>query len=179
MKKMILVVLVLIFCFLGMASLVCAQGIELGVGVGVPVSSRNIVTEAMIDSFGVVRTARTLDAGPQILVEFHKTFKASQLGIGPMIGFLPKVDFGTVTNAETEQPVGAGLGVLVKIPSKTKQHFNIGVLWVVTSPVQQIGPEWREGFQAPRGASGLPLPPQFTRQSVNRLMIVTTISGLF
>lgn len=179
MKKLILVMLALIYCVLGMAALVKAQGIELGVGVGVPISSRDITTEAVVDSFGIVRTARVLDSGPQILVEFHKTFKAGQMGIGPMIGFVPKIDFGTVTNAETEQPVGAGVGLLVKIPSKSKQHFNVGVLWVITAPVSKVDAAWQNGFQAPRGVSGIPLPPQFTRSSVNRLMLVTTISGLF
>jgi hypothetical protein len=174
MKKFIIAALLLF------PTLSYAQGIEMGFGIGVPLTSRNITTDALVDSLGVVRATRTLDAGPQILLEFHKAFKVKELGIGPMIGFLPKIDFGTVTNAESEQPIGAGIGILVKVPSKTKQHFNIGVLWVVTAPVQKVDSQWVDGFQAPRASvSGLPLEVQFSRGSTNRLMIVATVSGLF
>lgn len=176
MKKVLLAFLAAIT----IAAPTYAQGIELGIGITAPLTGRSIVTTASIDDLGIVHATRTLDTAPQIVIEFHKTFKAGKLGIGPMIGFAPKIDFGTVSNLETEQPLGAGFGIAVQIPSPRKQKFNVGLLWLITSPVTQLSPDFVDGFQAPRTSiSGPPLPLSFERHSVNRICLTLTVSGLF
>lgn len=156
-----------------------AGGIEFGIGVGVAIAGRDIATSAAVDSFGVTHVQQTLDEGPQLFLDIHYDFPVGKMGVGPVIGVFPKIDFGTVTNAETEQPVAGGLGINLRLPTKTKQHFNVAFLWAITAPVTTLDPAWADGFQAPRGINGLPLPPSYTRKSINRFMVVATISNIF
>jgi hypothetical protein len=155
------------------------SGIEFGVGITAPLTQRNIITEAHNDTLGVTRVDRALDGSPQILVELHKTYKVNKsLAVGPMIAFTPKIDMGLTSNTATEQPLGAGFGFIVQIPSKLKQHINVGAMWLITAPVDQLAPGWQDGFQAPRnGQFGLPMNPEFTRASVHRICLVMTVSG--
>jgi len=154
-------------------------GIEFGIGIGVALSGRNIATFAENDTFGITHVTKTLDEGPQLFLELHYDFPVGKLGVGPVIGVFPKIDVGTVTNSETEQPVAGGLGMMLRFPTGTRQHFNVNFLWAITAPVFVMHEQWRDGFQAPRGVNGLPLQPEFTQQSVNRFMIAVSISNIF
>ena len=174
MKKLLLTGLFL----LTISSSAFAQ-IKLGLGLAVPLSARNIVVTAHVDNAGVVHVDKTLDASPQILVELHRTFKVNKdYEIGPVVGFCPKIDFGSASNSNTEHLVGAGFGLVITKPVSDKKYINIGVMWIVSSPVSQVNPEWREGFQAPR-TNNIPLDVRTRINSVNRIMFTMTISGLF
>lgn len=160
------------------ATTVSAQ-VKMGVGIALPTFARNIPIEAHLAD-GVVKVDRTLDASPQILIEVHRSFKmGTKFGLAPMLGFCPKVDFGLSQNTSGEQPLGAGLGMLVATQAGQKHYVNLGLMWLVTAPVTQLDPMWADGFQAPRSRFDLPLDPQYRRGSVSRVMVVMTISGLF
>jgi hypothetical protein len=156
-----------------------AQGVEFGVGIAAPVTNRDVVMAAKLDGLGVVRATRSLDASPQLFGELHKVFKVGpKLAMGPMIGFTPAVNLGITSNDQAEQPVGAGFGLLLQVPSKLKQHINVGVLWLITAPMPQMATGWLDGYQAPRtGQFGTPIEPEFKRASLNRVMLTMTVSG--
>lgn len=154
-------------------------GIEFDIGIGVALTGNSLATFASNDTFGVTRVTQTLDEGPQLFLGIHYDYPVGKMGFGPIIGVFPKIDLGTVSNAESEQPVAGGLGVLMRMPTNFKQHFNLAFMWAITSPVPVMNDQWRDGFQAPRGINGLPLQPEFTQKSVNRFMLVITVSNLF
>jgi len=154
--------------------------VQVGLGLGAPVVGRVIPTSGHIDNAGVVTIDSTLDSSPQIVVEVHRTFKMAQkVGIGPYLGFAPKVDFGTSSNSGSETPLGAGFGFLVSTDAGAKHRINIGAMWLITAPVTQINPAWRDGYQAPRSNQGIPQEIRTEKGSVNRLMLTLTFSGLF
>lgn len=162
-----------------LASPVSAQ-IQLGVGMGAPIVGNYIPTTGHVDSAGVVTIDSTLDSSPQIVVEVHKTFKVHEkLGIGPYLGFAPKVDFGTASNSQSESPIGAGMGFLVSTSAGGKHRLNIGLMWLITGPVVRVNPAWRDGYQAPRSLQGIPLDIRTERSSANRVMLTFTMSGMF
>lgn len=181
MRKLIVVrVFAAALLALALPALAAAQGIEVGVGLASPITGRQIVTGAQVDSFGVLRANAKLDSSPQLFVELHKPFKLGEkFAIGPMVGFAPRVDFGMVGNTEAVQPVAVGFGVAVQIPSKLKQHINVGLAYVATGPVTQLADGYADGFQVPRGANGTPLGVQFQSKSLSRLMLTFTVSGWF
>lgn len=157
-----------------------AQGIEVGIGLAMPVTGTEVVTGAQVDSFGIVRANSTLDSSPQLFLELHKPFKLGpKFAVGPMLAFAPKVDLGLTSNDQTLQPVAVGVGVAFQIPSKMKQHINIGVAYMKTSPISQLADGYADGFQAPRGANGQPLGIQFKQASLGRLMLSVSVSGWF
>lgn len=177
MRRMFVTLTMLLL--LALPSIAHAQ-IQLGLGLGAAVVGRTIPTSGHVDSAGVVTIDSTLDSSPQIVVEVHRTFKvASKLGIGPFLGFAPKVDFGTTSNAGSETPLGAGFGFLVSTNAGAKHRINIGAMWLVTAPVTQVNPDWRDGFQAPRTSQGIPQDIRSFKGSVNRLMLTLTVSGIF
>lgn len=157
-----------------------AQGIEVGVGVAMPVTNTDLATGAQVDSFGVVRVNSRLDSSPQLFVEMHKPFKLGpKFAVGPMLGFTPKLDLGMASNNESVQPVAAGIGIILQIPSKLKQHINVGVVFMRTAPIVQLADGYADGFQAPRGANGAPLGIQFQEKSLSRVMLTMSVSGWF
>ncbi len=156
-----------------------AQGLEFGAGFGVAMMGRNIPTFATVDSLGVTHITTTLDEGPQLFLELHYDIPVGSMGIGPVIGVFPKIDLGSVTNLETEQPVSGGVGLMVRLPFNSKQHFNLNFIWAISAPVSQVDGRWLNGYQAPRDSSGLPIQPQFIRQSNNRLMFAFSVSNIF
>lgn len=158
-----------------------AQGIEFGLGLGAPIGSKSVVMEAKVDGSGIVRATRTMDSSPSLVVELHKPFKVGpKFAIGPMIAFTPSFNLGVSSNETSEQPVRAGFGVAIQIPSRLKQHINVGVLYAITPPISQLAPGWADGYQAPRSRlSDQPLPPEFIRGSVGQVMFVMTVSGFF
>lgn len=162
-----------------LASPVYAQ-IQIGVGLGAPIVGNYIPTTGHVDSAGVVTIDSTLDSSPQIVVEVHKTFQVHEkLGIGPFLGFAPKIDFGTASNSQSESPIGAGMGFLVSTSAGGKHRLNIGLMWLITGPITQVNPAWRDGYQAPRSLQGVPLDLRTERGSVNRVMLTFTVSGMF
>lgn len=177
MKKLVaVIVLALVIVASGSAF---AQGIELGVGLGAPIGGNNVVMDAQIDGSGVVRATRTMDSSPSLVVELHKPFKLGpKFAIGPMIAFTPSFNLGVSSNETSEQPVRAGFGIAIQIPSRLKQHINVGVLYAITPPITQLAPGWADGYQAPRsGINGFPLPPEFIKGSVSQVMFTMTVSG--
>jgi hypothetical protein len=152
----------------------------LGLGIGAPVSGASIATYGHVDSSGVVHIDKTLDASPQILIEVHRLFKMNaKYGVAPFIGFAPKIDLGLATNGAGEQPIGAGFGALLSVAAGGKYRMNVGAMWLITGPIQQIDPAWQNGFQAPRSRQDLPLDISYTIKSVNRVMLTLTVSGIF
>lgn len=182
MRKLLITVLILLFS----ASLVSAQeeapfwGISLGVGVVAPLSGRDIVTEAHNDDTGVVRVDRVLDNSPELAIEVHKAFAITDtFGLGPAFLFAPKFDFGSTSNTTSEQPVGVGLGGVVSVDAGGKRTFNIGLFWMMYEPMDQVSPDFVDGFQAPRDSDDSPISPTFKKSSPNRLVITFTLGGLF
>lgn len=154
--------------------------IEFGIGMGVALTNSATAVEAVVDSFGVTHVTKTLDEGPQLFLDVHYDIPiGNKMGFGPVLGVFPKVDFGSVSNTETEQPVAGGLGMMLRMPTNTKQHFNLVFLWAISTPSNVLNEQWKDGFQAPRGINGQPLPPEYNHSSVHRFMLVGTISNLF
>lgn len=175
MRKCILVIAAIIFA----ASTAYAQ-VEVGLGLGAPLTAANIPTEAHLDGSGIVHVDKTLDASPQIMVEVHRVFKMNEkYGVGPFIGFAPKIDFGLATNNQTEQPIGAGFGMLTSIHAGQKYRLNVGLMWLITGAVKQVDPAWQDGFQAPRNRQDLPMDVGHVTKSTNRILLTMTVSGLF
>lgn len=163
-----------------LAAVPASAQIQMGFGLGAAVMNRSVSTEAHIETGGVVRVDRLLDASPQLIIEFHRSFKVSQNhGVGPMIGIAPHINFGSATNAETEQPVGAGFGGVLSTAAGGKHRINIGLMWMITAPLYRVDDAWKDGYQAPRGAGDVPLQPRVERRSVNRLMLTMSVSGIF
>lgn len=158
------------------------QGLGLGVGFAVPVVGQDVITAAHNTPEGVVTADRFLDASPQLVIDVHRLFKlkpTSKVSIGPTFVFLPKVDFGLASNNETTQGVGAGFGAMMGFQAGGKRSLNLGLAWVIQQPVPSLAPEWKPGFQAPRGRNDESITPQFQDKSPQRLMLFFTISGLF
>lgn len=177
MKKWFLSIALLLTVFVSPSF---AQGLEVGIGVALPTTGRTIVTGAQVDSFGILRANSTLDSGPQLFVEIHKPFKVGEkFAVGPMIAFTPKIDLGTASNTQTTQPIAGGVGIAFQVPSKLKQHINIGVAYMVTQPIVQLADGYADGFQVPRGSNGQPLGVQFKTASLSRIMLTMSVSGWF
>lgn len=174
LKRFLLTLLLLAF-----ASPSFAQ-VQVGLGLGAPITNRSLVTAAHIDNAGIVRADETLDASPQIVIEIHRTFKLKEkLGFGPYIGFAPKIDFGTSSNVGSATPLGAGFGLLLSTNAGAKHRLNFGAMWLITTPLTQVNPAWRDGFQAPRSNQDVPQEIRVEKGSVNRLMLTMTVSGIF
>lgn len=154
--------------------------VEVGLGLGAPITARSIPTSAHIDNAGTVRVDETLDASPQIVIEVHRTFKLREkLAFGPYLAFAPKIDFGTSSNIGSQTPLGAGFGLLLSTNAGAKHRINFGGMWLITTPLTQVNPAWRDGFQAPRSSQDLPQEIRFEKGSVSRLMLTMTVSGIF
>lgn len=154
--------------------------VQVGIGLGAPVSGRYIPLDGHIDSTGEVTIDRTLDSSPQLVVQVLRTFKLKEkLGVGPFLGFCPKVDFGTSSNTSAETPLGAGFGFLISTNAGAKQRINFGLMWLITPPMSQVNPAWRDGFQAPRTSQGIPQDIRLEKSSVSRIMLTMTVSGIF
>lgn len=168
----------LVIAFLALSATANAQ-VRFGMGLAVPVTGTDIVTEASVDASGVVHANKVLDSSPQLFLEIHRTWKMTKdMEIGPMFGVTPKIDFGMLSSDNTEHLIGAGFGLMLTKPVKDKKFLNFGAMWLITQPVEQLTPEFKDGFQAPR-AFGLPILPVYVTKSVNRMVFYMTVSGLF
>lgn len=182
MRKVALALVVIFACTAVASAQTERDKLRLGVGFAVPVSGQQIVTEAHNDSGGITHADKVLDASPQLVVEVHRSWAINSgrsVRIGPMAAFLPKVDFGLAGNAETQQGVGAGFGAIMEFNAGGNRSFNLGFMYVIQQPVSSLTPEFRPGFQAPRGIGGEIVNPIFREESPRRLFFSFTVSGLF
>ncbi|KKM88454.1 hypothetical protein LCGC14_1258540 [marine sediment metagenome] len=172
-----------LLAFVALLALPTTASAQLGIGFGIaaPVGGGSIATGAVVDSAGVVRVNRTLDATPRILIEVHKAYSLpnSEVQVGPAMGIAPIFDTGLSTNIGSERGPGIGFGGLVSLPVGETRRFNIVVLYMVDTPTLRLDGAFRDGFQAPRDFNDQPLDPTFRTQSNRTLVLGFTVSGLF
>ena len=173
--------MLLVFAILLTVSKQAEAQLGFGIGLAAPLSGRNIATDAELFGGGIVHVTQRLDASPQLLGEFHYAFKINdKVGVGPAMGFMPRVDFGSASSLEKESPVSAGFGMVVQCGmGSRKQKLNFGIMWAISVPIDQVGDLWQDGFQAPRTLQDIPIVPQIEHKSVSRVMFTMSVSGIF
>ena len=180
MKRTLLLGLLVVVAALAFPTPAAAQ-LGIGFGIAAPISGGSIATDAAVDSAGVVRVNRTLDATPRILIEVHRSYSlpGSEVQVGPVMGIAPIFDTGLSTNIGSERGPGIGFGGLVSLPVGETRKFNIVLMYMIDTPTLRLDGAFQDGFQAPRDINDQPLDPTFRTQSNRTLVLGFTVSGLF